>query len=628
MMRWGAYHLLIWVWLIIPLAWFLFRLRRRKEKKLAALLHPDVQAFLLPTYKRLRARTKNAYWLIAILFCFLALARPQWGFHLDEVRRHGLDIMVVLDTSKSMLTSDIKPTRLQQAKWGVLDLIQKLQGDRIGLITFAGSSFLQCPLTLDYAAFLMSLDDVYAGIIPRGGTAIGPAIERAINSFEYTESNADRVVILVTDGEDHNGSTTRWVEELKKKDIRVYAIGVGTLEGDLIPTQNEQGVQGYIKDSNNQVVKSSLNETPLQELALGTGGIYVRSAPGDFGLERIYDQGINQLQRDEQESRVVKIYEDRFVWFLLAALLFLIIEASISGRIRPNGKTSKAITLLIVGLLFTGFSTVAEADEGSPKAKTAMNTGLTRFNEAIQLSQSLAEKTPEEIEADPELKKQVGQIQQYYKEASEQFSQAADLARTDKELDPAQPYFNLGDAWFQQGDWAHATMAYKNVLESQNTELQSKAYFNLGITHFLTDMTNEAPTFEDVIGRIDQSMSYYEKAMMLNDRDEDAKINYELMMRQKNGLIAARDYLLMIIAQSRQLIKQGRYEEALKYLQQAKQQQNTQQAMKADADTQKNMTELEKKVNNVVGVINEAEQAIATLRQQAQAEQAEGEKEP
>jgi Ca-activated chloride channel family protein len=234
---------------------------------------------------------------------------------------------VVLDTSKSMLAADIPPNRLQQAKWAVRDFVRHLKGDRIGLVAFAGSSFLQCPVTVDYAAFTMMLDDLYAGIIPRGGTAIAQALENAAESFDR-ESESDKVIILITDGEDHEGDPVEMAEKLKDEKIRLYSIGVGTPEGELIPAQGG----GYVKDEQGRVVKSTINETLLEELARKTGGFYVRSAPGDFGLDRIYKLGISGLQRDEQETRLAKVYKERFVWFAGAALLLLLIESLITGK--------------------------------------------------------------------------------------------------------------------------------------------------------------------------------------------------------------------------------------------------------------------------------------------------------
>lgn len=331
MIRWGAIEVLSWLWVLIPVAWGMILLVRRRNRRVETMLDPEIIPILLPRWKRIRVRTRAMYWLAGIALLIMALARPQWGFHWEEVRRRGLDILVVLDTSRSMTANDIKPNRLQQAKWGIRDLIQHVHGDRLGLVTFAGSSFLQCPLTIDYAAFLITLDDVYAGIIPRGGTAIANALETAIDSFEY-ESNADRAIVLVTDGEDHEGEPSRLVEELRKRNIRVYAVGVGTLEGELIPQFDENSEGGFLKDKEGRIVKSSLQENELKEIALATGGMYVRSAPGDFGLDQIYEKGINQLQREDQESRMIKAYEDRYYWFVGAALVLLLVEGILTER--------------------------------------------------------------------------------------------------------------------------------------------------------------------------------------------------------------------------------------------------------------------------------------------------------
>ena len=194
---------------------------------------------------------------------------------------------------------------------------------------FAGSSILQCPLTIDYAAFAMTLDDVYSGIIPKGGTAIEQALRTAVAAFP-AESAADRVILLITDGEDHEGDPLALLPELKEKGIRVYTIGIGTLEGEMVPAGDGQG--GYFKDRQGQIVKTALKEAVLQKLALGTGGTYVRSAPGDTGLERVFNESINNLKRSEQETRTAKIYEERFVWPIAAALLLLAWEALLGDR--------------------------------------------------------------------------------------------------------------------------------------------------------------------------------------------------------------------------------------------------------------------------------------------------------
>lgn len=335
-MKWGHPDILVWLWLLVPLAWLLLRQIRRREKLLSKLIDRSLWPHVIPDRKQSGIRRKQIVWLLALALCILALARPQWGFSWMEVSRKGLDVMVVLDTSNSMLAEDIKPNRLKQAQWGIEDLVRILNGDRIGLLCFAGGNFLQCPLTIDYAAFMMTLNDVYAGMIPRGGTAITPALNKAIDSFD-SSSNADKAIVLITDGENHEGNPVSLLDKLKEKNIRVYSIGVGTREGELIPSTDDQQ-QGYLKDRQGRVVKTALNEAPLRELALGTGGIYVRSAPGDFGFDRIVRDGLSRLTKDEQESRMVKAYEDRFMWLAGAALLLFITEAFTTERNQRRGK--------------------------------------------------------------------------------------------------------------------------------------------------------------------------------------------------------------------------------------------------------------------------------------------------
>ena len=336
-MKWGNPDILLWLPLAIPLLWILFVLLRRRRRALEELVDPAMIPVLAPRWNP--ARAKARLWLrgAAFVLLLLALARPQWGFHWEEVRRKGLDMVVVLDTSRSMMASDIKPSRLQQAKWGIRDLLRNLRGDRVGLVPFAGSSLLQCPLTIDYAAFTMTLDDVYSGLIPKGGTAIEQALRTAIAAFP-AEGTADRVVLLITDGEDHEGDPLSLLPELKEKNIRVYSIGIGTLEGEMVPAGDGQGA--YFKDRQGQIVKTALKEDVLQKLALGTGGTYVRSAPGDTGLERVFRESIDSLKRSEQETRTAKIYEDRFLWPIAAALLLLAWEALLPDR-RKAGKETE-----------------------------------------------------------------------------------------------------------------------------------------------------------------------------------------------------------------------------------------------------------------------------------------------
>lgn len=338
-MQWGQPHLLLWLpaalLLLAALAW----MHRARLRRLRRLADAEALAVLLRGWQARRAGQRFGLWLLAAVLMTVAALRPQWGFQWQEVRQRGLDIMVVLDTSRSMLAEDLKPNRLQQAKWGVSDLVRKLKGDRVGLVAFAGGSFLQCPLTVDYSAFLMTLEDVRVGIIPRGGTAIGQALRTARESFD-PHSESDRLILLITDGEDHESRPESMIDELKKAGIRVFAIGVGSREGELIPFTDDQGHTAFFKDRAGQVVKTSLREDLLEKLALGTDGVYIRAAAGDLGIDRLIQQEWSHFKRRESEARMIRAYEDRFQWFLALALACLILEAALREWRPPREEAS------------------------------------------------------------------------------------------------------------------------------------------------------------------------------------------------------------------------------------------------------------------------------------------------
>lgn len=332
-MTWGQASLLIWLWLAPAAAVLLPLLERRRQARLARLAETAMLPRLMPHFLPERRRIRHFLWWLALTLLLVALARPQWGTRWQEVRRRGLDIMVLLDTSNSMRAEDLKPNRLQRAKWGIRDMLQKLHGDRVGLIAFAGESFVQCPLTIDYAAFLLTLDDVHPGIIPRGGTATAQALKQAMKAFD-PDGNADRVVILISDGEDHEGDPLGLLPHLQQERIKVFAIGVGSLDGELIPLRDPQGRQSFLKDAQGNVVKTALQEGVLQRLAIETGGAYVRATPADFGEDRIIEKGFATLKRSEKESTLVKESEDRFHLFVGLAFLLLLVEAILPERSR------------------------------------------------------------------------------------------------------------------------------------------------------------------------------------------------------------------------------------------------------------------------------------------------------
>lgn len=290
---------------------------------------------LTQSLNRKRQYLKASVITLSVLMIILTLLRPQWGFTWEEVKRSGLDILIAIDTSKSMLAEDIKPNRLERSKLAVRDLVKKLRGDRIGLIAFSGSAFLQCPLTVDYNGFLLSLKSLDFNTIPRGGTSISSAIETALHSYEGGAKKY-KVLVIITDGEDHEGDVIKVAEEAREAGITIYSIGIGTNEGEIIPVTDESGNTMYLKNRQGNVVKTRLDETTLQKIALTTGGSYVRATKTEFGLELIYKEKLSKMEKREIEDKMVKQYEERFQIPLIFAFVLLLLEPFISERKR-NG---------------------------------------------------------------------------------------------------------------------------------------------------------------------------------------------------------------------------------------------------------------------------------------------------
>ena len=249
-------------------------------------------------------RLKAVFLMAAFVLMVAALSRPQWGYQMRPIKRHGLDIMVTIDVSKSMLTPDVRPSRLERTKLAVKDLIMKLNGsDHIGLIAFAGDAMLMCPFTYDYNGFLLSLDDLGVDSIPRQGTNISQAIEESVKAYQGM-ADPDKAVILVTDGEEEEGNALDAARKAHEKGVRIFTVGVGTREGDLVQVTNADGQAEFLKDADGNVVKSHLNENLLQQIAYITGGAYVRSAGAEFGLDYLYDRQLSKLKKHDMQEKM------------------------------------------------------------------------------------------------------------------------------------------------------------------------------------------------------------------------------------------------------------------------------------------------------------------------------------
>ncbi len=307
------------------LLWVFARIRARITRTLVG---PPLLARMIVDVDHPRRRTKAIVLVIALLLLGVTMMRPQWGVVFEKVERKGIDIIFVVDLSRSMLADDVKPNRLQRVTAEIKHFVEStLVSDRIGLIAFAGVSHVQCPLTHDYGAFRLFLDDLDPRIMPRGGTAIEDAMYRAIQAFPDEERN-HKAIVLFTDGEDTDGDPQRAAQEAAKRNIRVFCVGIGSPEGSLIPIPDGKGGVSYLKDSEGQVVKSRLDESTLEKVALATNGAYQRLVGGQDTLGDLYTEA-RKIEGRSLESAQEKRQVDRFQWFAAAALLLLAIEAAL-----------------------------------------------------------------------------------------------------------------------------------------------------------------------------------------------------------------------------------------------------------------------------------------------------------
>ncbi len=335
-MTWSAPHLL-WLLILVPvlaagLGWAL----RRRHTALLQFAEARLLTTLTPDLDARRQQSRMGLLVIASALLLLALAGPQWGFSWQTLQQRGVDIVIALDTSRSMLAEDIKPNRLERAKLAIQDMLQQLQGDRVSLVPFAGSAFVQCPLTLDYGAFAENLRAVQVGIIPKGGTSLAAAITHGIDAFEGRHGK-NAILLIITDGEDHAGHVQSAAKQAAEKGVRIYTIGIGTADGELIPLaesgQNGRaGQTSFLKNRHGQIVKSRLDATTLQDIAVATGGAYIYAAGQSLGLDEFYLRYISRLEGREFASTLERRFHERFQWPLGVALVLLAIEAVMSGR--------------------------------------------------------------------------------------------------------------------------------------------------------------------------------------------------------------------------------------------------------------------------------------------------------
>ncbi len=325
-----AHISLLYLLFLIPvfagiLAWYIWW-RKRAMKTFG---ETAIIGQLMPETSTSKLLFKFILAMLAYTFMVIALADPQTGSKLEKVHRKGIDIMVVLDVSNSMLAQDIRPDRLERSKQIISRLIDQLEGDRIGIVVFAGKAYTQLPITTDYGAAKLFLSTISTNSVPVQGTAIADAITLAASSF--SQGNQNKAIIIISDGEDHQGGAMEQAEEAIKNGIIIYTVGIGQTDGVPIPLYSGNVQTGYMKDREGKTVITRLDETLLQQIAGIGKGMYVRASNSDAGLQSIFDD-INKMQKSEIESRQFSEYEDRFQYFVALALLVLILDLFVYER--------------------------------------------------------------------------------------------------------------------------------------------------------------------------------------------------------------------------------------------------------------------------------------------------------
>jgi Ca-activated chloride channel family protein len=489
---------ILWLLLVFPpalVAFFWWSWRKRQH-----LITRFIQARLLPALtlgiSPLRQIIRLGCIIAAVICLILALARPQFGFDWEEVKRKGLDVVVAIDTSKSMLAEDITPNRLARAKLAALELMQQARSDRLGLIAFAGTAFLQCPLTIDDSAFRQSVESLDVNTLPQGGTAIAEAIETAQTAFK--EGDNYRVLVIFTDGEDQDSGALEAAKRAAESGMQIFTVGIGSPEGEILRVTDAKGRTDYIRDDQGNVVKSHLNEDLLRQIAGATSrGFYLRLV-GAKTIDTLYSEGLAPLPKSESSDKLVRRYREKYHWPLAAAILLLIIEQILpesryETRRRPGPapvSAKPALTSAAVGLFLVAL----------PLSLCASPASAYRAYEKGNYDDSLKE---------------------------------YDRLLTTKKDDP-RLHYNAGAAAYRSRKFDEAAKQFEEALNSPDPKLLEQAYYNRGNSRFFigdaeSDPQKKQKAWED-------SIQDFDLALKLNALDADAKFNRDFVKKKLEEL--------------------------------------------------------------------------------------------
>ena len=547
---------ILWLLLVVPpaLVLFFWWASRQRQK----LLEQFIQARLLSTLtvgiSPARKKIRFGCLVFAVALLVITLARPQRGFDLQEVEQHGLDIVVAVDTSKSMLATDIAPNRLTRARLAALELMQKAGTDRMGLVAFAGDAFLECPLTIDNTAFQQCVQALDVNSIPQGGTAIAAAIKTALTAFK--EGNHHKVLVLFTDGEDNDTGALEAAQGAAKAGLKIFTIGIGTAAGDLLRVTDANGNSDYVRDEQGNVVKSHLNEALLQQIAGATGGFYL-PLRGANTIDTLYERGLAPLPKSEGKERLVRRYHEQFYWPLALAMLLLLVEIFLpERRSLPRRLVS---TKQSEGGSFRAKAgpTRREPDGGlkqaGPEAGVPIATLVALLGLAVCGNASASPSSA---------------LREYksgcYTNALQEFERLAQANTNDLRL-----IFNAGTAAYRATNFDAALNDFQAATLSPDLKLQQQAHYNLGNTLYRLGELKFEPDTEGLTALEEswqRAIKSYEHAAELNTNDTDVAYNLAFVKKQMGLIAQLREAMRKAKQAADEAVRRNEYHRALEIM--------------------------------------------------------------
>jgi Ca-activated chloride channel family protein len=518
--------LLVWLWRLYD---------ARQDAALARFVSAHLRRELTRSISVARRRAQRGLYLAAVALLFVALAGPQLGFRWEQISRRGNEIVFAIDTSRSMTTPDVKPSRLARAKLAIDDFTNQLDGDGVGIVAFAGSAFLVCPITLDYGAFHESLSAIDTNTIPRGGTNISSAI-RAAQEAVRRRPGSDKILILVTDGEDLEGSAVAAAQTAKQQDgLKIFTVGVGTAGGDLIPIPPDQG-GGFVKDENGEFVKSRLDESTLKAIAAATGGFYVPLGTQGEGLETIFKTVLGSMAKHDLASRQQKVYIERYQWPLAAAFGSLLVSLLFGTRRRARARGRAASRAASAPSAASASAAPAPALASSAASSAASALAFLALGLGLGLGLAPGLLLPKRAHADPLT------AEQAYKKGN--YTAAAQDYAAAAQRDPAKPalQYNLGTAAYRAGQFPQAVKAFQQAIskspssDPKRLADQEDAYYDLGNALYRAGEKSAQSAPQETLQQWNDAVKAYETALQLRPDDADSKYNRDLVKRKIDAL--------------------------------------------------------------------------------------------